>query len=767
MEKLSKYKEKRDFTKTLEPKGIVKQNKKQLSFVVQHHLASRDHYDFRLQYQGVLLSWAVPKGPSYNPQDKRLAAHVEDHPLDYQDFEGIIPKGQYGGGTVMLWDKGYYETDIDFKKGLEQGNLKFTLFGERLKGNWTLIKLKNDEKNWLLIKEKDQYAKKAAGISKFTKSIVSNKTMEEIGLIKNPFNNTSIQLAQLTDKIPQGNDWVYELKYDGYRIVSYIEQNNVRLMTRNGHDYHNYFIEVTNALSDWANNRSMVLDGEMVVVNKDGKSDFQALQNYMKTPSGKNLNYVIFDLLALDGEDLREYSLKERKKKLKNLLKNAPDNIHFSHHEKSNDVDNFKNICEKKYEGLIYKKENSLYLGERNKDWLKLKCDNRQEFVIGGYLKSDKTNNIRALLVGYYDDGKLIYAGKVGTGFTNILSKELITKFNKIKQKNSPFNTTLKIKNIIFLKPLLIAEIKFAEWTSGNFLRQASFKGLRIDKESNEVVNENKEVNYTNLDKVLFKNPTITKGDLLNYYQKVSQRMFPYLEKRLLSLINCPQGITSPCFFKKHPYANSGLKILKVEDKEYFYIQNSDDIAIQVQMNTIEFHCYGSNIDNLDRPDIMVFDLDPDVGMSLENIRQGAKDLKTILSKLNLTSFLKTSGGKGYHIVVPFKTAKDWDSFKEFSHKVAKLMEQTWPDRYTSNIRKEKRKGKIFIDWLRNTKGATSVVPYSVRARKGGKVSMPLKWSELMKIAPDDIDMKEAIKRLKNIDPWQDFMLIKNKQELN
>lgn len=817
-ETLKKYNQKRDFNRTKEPEGKMDKSAGRLKFVVQHHIASRDHYDLRLEWGGVLLSFAVPKGPSYNTADKRLAAHVEDHPLDYRNFEGNIPKGDYGGGVVMLWDEGFYEPLSDAGKGIKEGSIKFILYGERLKGKWALVRMNAKEQkksdNWLLIKEKDEFAKETAGISGFNTSIRTGRTMDEIekeqpakNLTKksgkkqtatnktNPFTKTGVQLAKLATALPEGANWVFELKYDGYRILAYLESAKVKLVSRNGNDYTKQFQDVTDSLINWANGRAMVLDGEMAVIDKDGKTDFQALQNYIKNPEG-NLSYIIFDLLALDGKDLRERPLSERKEKLKQIMEGAPDNLHFSKHSEGNGKESLKVVCEKNFEGLIAKRADSVYSGTRNGDWIKLKCDNRQEFIIGGYTITEKnTSGVSSVLLGYYENNDLIYAGRAGTGFTEASAKALQKKFDTIMRKNSPFKNSPKIKNhekITWIKPEYAAEIKFAEWTKDNLLRQASFKGLRNDKDINEIVREQSDieepsfqsaksklavnnpsktedrnsfegVNLTNPDKLLFINPRITKSEVAQYYMNISKRMLPYVENRVLSLVCCPKGVSDSCFFKKHHPAD-GPGIVKVnvlngkgDEDEYFCVSGVSGIIFQVQNNTLEFHVWGSRADNMEKPDMMVFDLDPDEGMGLDKVRQGAKDLKSVLDNLSLISFLKTSGGKGYHIVVPFKPSADWDAFRLFAKNVAEIMQQKWPDRYTSNVRKANRKGKIFVDWIRNGRGATSIAPYSIRARNGASVSMPIEWNELSKIAPDGIKIAEALKRLEGKDPWKNF----------
>ncbi len=810
-----------------------------LRFVIQHHIARNDHFDFRLEWDGALLSWAVPKGPSYNTRDKRLAIQVEDHPLEYRNFEGTIPKGEYGGGVVMLWDEGFWEPYGDVEDGLREGSLKFSLKGIRLKGSWALVRLKakagEKRNNWLLIKEKDEYAKASDGISEFTTSVRTGRAMQEIEegkdekLTKNPFSTTDVQLARLVNTVPEGNDWLYEMKYDGYRIMAFVEGNSVRLQSRNGNDYTKRFQSVVASMIDWAKGRAMVLDGEMVVVDESGKTNFQALQSYMKNPGAQSLTYIIFDILALDGTDLRENRLIDRKETLEALMKDAPKNLVYSRHVRDNGKESFEAACSMGMEGIVGKRADSIYSGTRNDDWIKLKCDKRQEFVIGGYTLSDKkTSGVSSILLGVYEGDELIYAGRAGSGFGKSVVKGLELKFDTLKRSTSPFKLapkTRKNEEITWLEPVLVAEIKFAEWTEDNLLRQASFKGLRTDKDPRSIRLEKAEgelgseeecaqhkdgtggrfsnlsrtenerekkagnnlviegIKITSPDKILYDDPEITKADVIRYYQRASGRMLPYVSHRILSIVRCPKGVSQACFYKKHPGTGNkdsdksdgrggsskgngkGIVTFPVNGKDgeaedYFYIENISGLIYEAQMGTLEFHTWGSRVEELEKPDVMVFDLDPDEGMDLGRVRQGVKDTRGVLAELALTSYLKTSGGKGYHVVVPFNPAVSWETFYDFAKGVVEVMEQKWPDRYTSNIRKSKRTGKIFIDWIRNGRGATSIAPYSLRARQGAKVSMPITWDELDTVAPDGIDMAEALRRIEKADPWEDFFRI-------
>ncbi len=795
---LNEYKQKRNFEKTFEPEGKTQSSEESLRFVVQHHLASRDHYDLRLEWNGVLLSWAVPKGPSYNTKDKRLAVQVEDHPLEYRNFEGTIPKGEYGGGVVMIWDEGYWEPHMNVDEGLSEGMLKFSLKGSRLRGRWALIRLKGKagetQDNWLLLKEKDEYSKDEEGMSEFTTSIRTGRTMAEIEggqdekFIKNPFSKADVQLAKLVKAIPEG-DWLYEMKYDGYRILAFVEGNSVRLITRKGNDITKRFFTIASSLIDLAKGRAMVLDGEIVITDESGKTDFQALQNYLKTQNSQNLTYIVFDLLAIDGEDIRGQSLILRKEKLESLLQDAPKNLYYSRHVKGYGKESFAAACEAGMEGIVGKKPDSIYSGKRNDDWIKIKCDKRQEFVIGGYTLSDKrSSGVSSLLLGVYEGEDLIYAGRAGTGISENDMKILESKFEGLKCSKPPFKEVPKTKpneKITWLEPKLAAEIKFAEWTKDNLLRQASYKGLREDKDTKDIKREKAEgilpqsndeegrymekdliiegVKISSPDKIIYNELDITKEEVIRYYSKVADKMLPYVRHRILSIVRCPKGVSQACFYKKHPGPGSkGIITMPVstgddETGEYFYIENATGLISEAQMGTLEFHIWGSSVDNLEMPDMMVFDLDPDEGMDLDKVRQGVIDIRSILDELNLKSYLKISGGKGYHVVIPLKPTADWDKFHDFARQVAEVMENKWPERYTSNVRKAKRKGKIFIDWIRNARGATSIAPYSLRARKGAKVSMPIFWEELYTVAPDGINMEDALFRIEKKDPWEDF----------
>lgn len=800
--KLDEYNQKRDFQKTGEPEGAQAQPQGSSRFVVQHHMARREHYDFRLEWEGVLISWAVPKGPSFDTRDKRLAVRVEDHPLEYRNFEGTIPKGEYGGGTVLIWDEGSWEPLQDMDEGLRQGSLKFSLSGRRLKGRWALVRMKAKEgeakENWLLLKERDGFAREDNGISDFTTSVRTGRTISEIErdepekFAKNPVDRVDVQLARLASAIPEGDDWLFEVKYDGYRILAFLEGGAARLVTRGGSDYTHRFPTVADALAAWADGRAMILDGEMVVTDAQGRPDFQALQRYLRSPEGKSPVYMVFDLLALDGEDMRGHTLIERKERLEALIKGAPENIQYSAHVRGNGAACFSAACDAGLEGIVGKKAGSIYGGARNGDWIKLKCGKRRDFVIGGYTTSDlRASGVSSLLVGYYEGDALKYAGRAGTGLSDADRRGFEDAFEKLKRQDSSFDPPPKPRpneRITWLEPEMVASVQFAEWTEDNLLRQASFKGIRAGVNprtvrgdapdeaqgcaETEVENPVKTsqarvvvegVAISNPGKVLFEDPVVTKEDVVRYYAQIAPRMLPYAARRVLSIVRCPRGVSEACFFKKHPGPGSkGIHTIPVPTsdgavEEYFYIEDAAGLISEAQMGSLEFHIWGSRVDTLEKPDMMVFDLDPDEGIDLDTVRRGVRDIKGVLDELSLTSYLKTSGGKGYHVVVPFTPAASWDAFHDFARRVAEVMEQKWPDRYTSNVRKASRKNRIFIDWIRNGRGATSIAPYSIRARKGARVSMPIHWDELDAIAPDSITMADALSRMREKDPWLGF----------
>lgn len=798
--KLTEYRRKRNFAETKEPSGEEKtrsKKNKKLRFVIQYHEARRAHYDLRLEWNGVLLSWAIPKGPSYNPRDKRLAVKVEDHPLSYADFEGIIPKGQYGGGTVMLWDEGMYVPNVDFAQGLQAGSLKFTLCGERMQGDWALVRMREKDgeaENWLLLKENDAFRGEEAGIASFTASVRTGRTMPQIARgeewsgRRNPDVPATVALCRAVTKVPTGDEWLYEVKYDGYRIRLVTENGQARLYSRGGHDYTEKFSVLARAAAEWARGRAMILDGEAVIADEHGRTDFAALQAYEKSGRGEVV-YMAFDLLAVDGEDLRALPLRERKQKLDAVLRGAPDCLRTVGYVIGRGRECAEAAHKAGLEGIVGKRLGAPYPTGRSDDWIKYKCYRRQEFVLGGYTRTqNKPEGISALLLGVYEEGKptgaLQYVGRAGTGLNRRSEADLCAKFAEFAVDDSPFATTPKRANgehIFWLAPQLVGEVQFAEWTKEGKLRQASFKGLRNDKAAEAVVREDAGagsavpladkrkkaetvsvcgVTVTHPDRIVYPDKGITKRDTVRYYEAAAERMLDCIGGRALSVLRCHEGVGGGCFFNKHPSVNKRAASVTIPDakgkaQSVFCLSDAHDLIAEVQSGGLEFHAWGSRIETLERPDTMVFDLDPDENLPLAKLREGVRGVRSVLDELKLSSLLKTSGGKGYHIVVPVAKAMDWAQFRAFARDVARLLEEKYPSLYTSNVRKEKRTGKIFVDWGRNTRGATSVAAYSLRARAGAPVSMPIAWEELDTVSPDGIDLWEALERLRGKDPWQ------------
>lgn len=771
---LKEYRKKRNFEITSEPSGGKVMKSKHLSFVVQEHHASHLHYDFRLEWDGVLKSWAVPKGPSMNPADKRLAIEVEDHPIEYGKFEGRISKGQYGAGTVAIWDHGTWSPLGNFDKDYAKGSIKFSLQGEKLGGNWALVKLKSgrSKKNsWLLLKEREQKENQEKPLK--AKSTVRKDLY--------PF-----ELATLSNEIPKGKHWLYEIKIDGYRIHAYLNNGNVRLITRNGNDYTKKFSPIVEALSQ-LDVKEAVFDGEVAAVDGEGRTNFQKLQNSLEEKTNERITYYAFDLLSLNNHSLVNQPLVKRKELLKTVLDRLKSKqVIFHNHVVDKGEQLFRKACKSKLEGIIAKRGESEYLGSRTIDWLKIKCSYRQEFIIGGY--SESTNArfpLGALFVGYYDnDEEFQYAGKVGTGFTMASRKELIGKLSKIETKQCPFPSRREIPRgtpITWVKPVLIAEVEFSEWTKDKRLRHPSFQGLREDKNPKSVEIEKpvsnikskrstvKSEDTTEIGGVLFSHPDrpiypdtdITKRRLAQFYIDHEKTILPYFVDRPLVLVRCPGG-SKKCFFQRHAQEGMPTTIKRVKIKEdtgtndYLVISSLKDILQLIQLNVIEFHAWGSKSKDLEHPDRIVFDLDPSPAVPWKEAVKAAQDLKTHLEKLNLTPMLKTTGGKGLHLVLQIKPTYSWDEISKFSEAVAITFRDTNPKKYTTTLSKVARKGKIFIDYLRNARGATSIIPYSLRAREGTPMAVPITWTELPTINGKQSlsEVEERLKKLKK-DPWQ------------
>jgi len=789
---LAKYNAKRDFSKTAEPKG-ERAGDTGHRFMVQKHDATRLHWDLRLEVDGVMKSWAVTRGPSLNPDDKRLAVQTEDHPISYADFEGTIPAGEYGGGTVMLWDDGWWEP-IPGKsaRDLDEGHLHFILHGERMKGEWLLIRLKPRGKerntNWLLRKIDDDYAggsddlvENAVTSVKTGRSmaeIASGKKAKELASWKKLRANSSPrrrpgppsgsdtlvqrsgpglrrgdgkmpkfrdpQLCTLVDSVPTGAGWIHEVKYDGYRALVAIGGGKAKVYTRNGLDWTDKF----HAMADAAARlpvRSALIDGEIVAF-KDGHPDFSTLKDAISNDGEMTL--FAFDLLELDGENLAKLPQVQRKERLRPLLEGADARLQYAEHIVGEGEKLFEAMCREGYEGIVCKRADSSYIGRRTQAWLKVKCLKRQEFVIVGWTESDKSRGFRALLLGVHEDGKLRYAGKVGTGFSVETMNDLRAKLDRLARKTPTVEAPrAATRRVHWITPKLVAEIAYTETTPDKVLRHPSFLGLRGDKEAEEVVEEKAKpapklkassVKISHPDRLIFPDSTVTKGDLAAFYEAMAPVALQWIANRPISLVRCPQGRGKHCFFQKHDAGSFGehVKHVKIKEKDgsvepYLYVEDADGLLQCVQMGTIEFHGWGSSVADVEKPDRLVFDLDPDEGLGFAEVKKAAAEIKSHLAEIGLVSFAMVSGGKGVHVVVPLTPQAEWPAVKDFADRFCQAMAQAEPDRFTATMSKAKRKGKIFLDWLRNQRGATAVMPYTARARAKAPVAVPVTWAEL------------------------------------
>ena len=783
-DRLQAYNRKRDFTRTAEPHGDVGVARSDLRFVVQKHAATRLHYDFRLEWDGVLLSWAVTKGPSSASTEKRLAVRTEDHPLSYGDFEGTIPKGEYGGGTVMLWDTGTWEPKGDVDAGLKDGKLKFSLQGERMQGNWTLVRMRTQEKreNWLLIKERDAFVQDDpdALVSKSEISVASGRNMEEIKSDA-PFKIKSVkspkrtlkrplfvkpQLGTLVDQAPEGDEWSHETKFDGYRCLAALGKGGARFYTRSGKDWTDKFQSLADAFESLPC-KSALLDGEVMAAKIEG-SAFSALQAALK--NGGSLVYFAFDLLSIDGSDIRKRPLSERREKLADLLTDraATGALQLTETVIGDGGAIFAAACASKAEGIVSKRIDAPYRGTRSKSWLKVKCTRRQEFVIVGYRPSDKTGrSFASLLVASHEDGRLRYKGRIGTGF----SEDDITSVSKAMspRKTSSVEDVPSdiVREAIWVRPDLVAEVEFAEFTGDGYVRHGSFLGLRDDKSAAEVrvevpKSKPKEtivggIRISNADRQVFPDAGFTKGDVAHHYERVGARMIALAGHRPLSLYRCPSGIDGQCFFQKHggggmPDALARIEITESNGQadQYLYATRPESLIAAAQMGSIEFHVWGARTDRLERPDRLVFDLDPDEGLEWTTVRDAALQLRGRLADLSLSSGVLLTGGKGVHVWLALRRTRSWETVKLFAKTFAHVIAARDPDHFTATMSKSRRKNRIFIDWLRNERGATAISPYSLRARPGAPVAVPVSWHEFEKLDTKAVftisDMEQRLK---------------------
>ena len=921
-EQLARYRSMRDFDVTAEPSGghanRTGSAPDALPFVIQKHAATRLHYDFRLGWNGVLKSWAVAKGPSYNVKNKRLAVEVEDHPMEYGGFEGIIPKGQYGGGTVMVWDHGTWEPHVNVEEGLRKGSLKFAMNGTKMHGNWALVRMggraahEGGKPNWLLIKEHDQYERGPGDpciTDEAPNSAVTGRSLDEIAsaethvwnskesnipgqawyrttksgeapsdglparktasrshaeapaprLSSSPAKDTASvaqhltklpkealpeflrpQLAEEAKAPPSTDEWLHEIKLDGYRMQARKQGSSVQLLTRSGLDWTHRMKPVADAVRSLPA-ESALMDGEVVVLDDSGLSSFALLQASFEQGERHPMTYFVFDLLHLNGHNTRGLPLLERKALLGKLVGDNPDKIRMSEHLSGNGEDVFHHACELHTEGIVSKKASAAYTSGRGSAWLKSKCLHEQELVIGGWTDlSNGQRGVGSLLLGYYDDaGQLIYAGRTGTGFTQKIHAMLRTRLEGIPEKTCPFVKidTAGRRGAHWVKPDMVAQVRFATWTAGGQVRQAAYLGLREDKPANEVRKEEAAptpkrdrsegpvpqaeqatapaasrskrggqshastpaarslhaasnhvaakiiakptpmkpaqddsplpvppIRITHPAKVLDPASGMTKMQLASYLWAVADNMRPHVAGRPLSLVRCPEGSGKPCFYQKHVnhMLPAGVGSVTVTDKKgkpepYITLESAEALAGLAQMSVLEVHPWGSRNETLEYPDRIIIDLDPDESLPWNVVSHAAEEVRKRLKKLGLESFLKTTGGKGLHVVFPLEPEQTFAVIKEWSHGFVMEMERDNPQLFLTKMTKAARVGKIYLDYLRNERGATAVAPYSTRARAGAPVSVPLAWTELTKMTERPhftvLNFSEWRSRLKR-DPW-------------
>ena len=845
---LTAYRDKRDFSATAEPSGKRAGKRRQAQapiFVVQRHEARALHYDFRLELDGVLRSWAVPKGPSRDPAAKRLAVAVEDHPIDYATFAGDIPEGHYGAGHVDIWDGGTWAPiDADPAAALDKGRLHFTLQGRVLQGEWILIRTGRSGKSWLLRKRDDEFVVPGDDAEAITPVTASQPA--DAGSAKAPSRAASKapdktaprrapqakrtplperltpQLATLVDAPPPGPGWRYELKYDGYRMLCRIDGKDVRWISRTGKDWTARMKPLADAIAALDLGRGWI-DGEVVVFGENGKTEFQALQNALDARAD-TLHFIAFDLPYWGGKDLRALPLEDRQAQLQTLIaaiEGAP--ISFTDRIDAPDAasaqEALDQACRLGLEGLIAKQADAPYTATRSATWVKLKCRPRQEFVIGGYTSpAGSRTGFGALLVGVREGNKLVYAGRIGTGFDSDTLDSLHARLRKITVATSPFSAPLPPNqrrfatggpcDIFWVKPTLVVEAEFAGWTSDNVLRQASFAGLREDKPARDVGRETAApppaddhaepaavagrrattrrgstaarpdsaarpsrgrgaerpnpvagVRITHPDRLLFRDPDIDKLDLATYYKAVGEYLMPHLRGRRLAMLRCPEGAQAECFFQKHIAQRLPAGIRR--DGEHILVAAPKGVVALAQNGVIELHTWGSTLPKADRADRLTLDLDPGPGVDWPALVEAAQLTATLLREIGLVPFLKTTGGKGLHVVTPIRRTLDWDAAKRFAGGLARHLAGLMPDRYTANMSKARRQGRIFIDYLRNGENATAIAAFAARARQGAPVSLPLAWEDL---APSR-DLRGAVFNIRNVptllaqwtDPWADY----------
>ena len=832
---LADYAGKRDFGRTAEPEPKRRKPKRGKGdgwqFVVQKHDARRVHYDLRLELGGTLKSWAVTRGPSLIVGEKRLAVRTEDHPMQYLDFEGNIPKGEYGGGAMIVWDRGRWEPAFDPEKGLQKGHLDISLDGTRLKGRWHLVRMRprpgEKKEQWLLIKADDEFARRPGEpdiTEEETTSALSGRTTEQLAALgelrkdhagrakviaarKNPPPDPSSvrgarkailpaflepSLPQVTDQAPSGPKWVHEIKYDGYRVQARIDGRNVRLLTRKGLDWTSRFPTIAAAVKTLGLSSALV-DGEIVVEDSAGIPSFTLLQSDLASARADRFRYFVFDLLYCEGFDLTQATLADRKALLQQIVGGlaAGSLIRFSEHLAQDGPTMFEHACRLGLEGIVSKRIDLPYRPGRGEHWRKTKGMLRQEFVILGYVPSTTARGtVGALLAGYFDGATLYYAGRVGTGYSSDQARRLRSALEKIAAAKPKLGNALPAgaeKGVRWAAPRLVCEVEYRGWTADKLIRQAAFKGLREDRPAEEITleiaPEKSKPEKTKLDRgrapirdrlthperILWPEQGVTKEGLAEFYTDIADWILPHLAGRVLSLLRCPSGVSEKCFFAKHGWHGLSNAVRRVdigEKEKMLTLDSLDGLIDLVQAGVVEIHPWGSTVARLEQPDRLIFDLDPGEEVPWSAVIEAAFDVRSRLAALGLASFVKTSGGKGLHVVLPVAPSVGWEDAKKFTQSIAEAMAKAQPERYVARMTKSARRGRIFVDYLRNGRGATAVAPYSTRALPLASVSTPLAWSELSEgIRADHFKIDNLRQRLDVLkeNPWPDFFTIRQR----
>ena len=815
---LQRYHEMRDFRRTPEPSGGRRVRSDSLQFVIQKHGASREHFDFRLQVGEALKSWAVPKGPSLDPREKRLAVEVEDHPLDYATFEGVIPEGAYGAGPVIVWDRGTWRADGDVERGLAKGKLKLELDGERLQGGWTLVRTTGGDRrqvHWLLIKERDATAETGGEPTRrHHGSVLSGRSLAQVAEGASPAESAvdaaslpgakvaaapdppMPQLASRRDSPPGGNAWIHEIKFDGYRTLARIDAGDARFLTRTGLDWTERYGSLAHAFAAAACHDAIV-DGEIVVLDDEGRSSFARLQDTLKRRGRDRLVFQAFDLLYLDGHDLSQVPLLERKRALAAVLEPVVSEdrpVRLSDHLVGRGARFFAEACEMGLEGIVSKRADAPYRPGRGDAWLKIKCENTDDFAVVGYTEG-KAGGLGALLLAEAsEDGLLAYVGKVGTGFGHDEGDELRRRLAKQARETPPegLDAAPRERGAVWVTPSVTVEVAYSTRTTAGRVRQASFRRLREDKPPPAPPRANAkrqarrktpaparpprlvapedlaEIHLTNPERDYF--ATASKLDLSLYYARVGDWMLPHVLDRPLSVIRCPDGTEESCFYQRHARPEMSESVKRIDlpagrdeskvPREYVYVDRPAGFFELCQFSAVEFHPWGCRRDRPERPDRMILDLDPDESLRWADVVEAAETVRTLLSELGLPAYLKTTGGKGLHLTVPLARRHGWERLRLFAAAVARRLAKQEPKRFIAVATKRRRDGRIFIDHLRNGRGATAVAPYSARARRGLPVATPIAWDELREIdGPQAFNIANVPDRLQALgaDPWADM----------